>query len=80
MAEKVCECKILLVHYVCDKCSNGVMRWDRARFELPMLMSDPPQYPHKCEYCGHTEGFTVQYPYQTFVPIEPLRDREEGEE
>lgn len=26
------------------------------------LMSDPPQYPHRCEYCGKTQNLNDVYP------------------
>lgn len=70
MAEKVCECKVLMVHNVCEKCGIGLM--------LPqdngcVLSTYPPTYPHKCDKCGNEEHYHIRYPYQKIVPIEPLR-------
>lgn len=74
MAEKVCECKVLMVHYVCDKCGKGLMLPDYKNmtvFEIP----------HKCDNpeCGHEQYFSTKYPYQKIVPIERLRDMTEEE-
>ena len=32
-----------------------------------VLTSYPPQFPHKCSYCGNRENYTVQYPYTKYV-------------
>lgn len=77
MAEKVCECKVLMVHYVCDECGQGVMKRVENSYSLTVY---PPQYTHECENCGNITNFPIIYPYQTMVPIECLRDREEGED
>ena len=39
-----------------------------------VLMSNPPQYPHKCVVCGNTENLLRQYPYQRLVAIEEPRE------
>lgn len=72
--EMVLEAKLLIVHMVCDKCGKGKM----IPTEIA-LMSFPPQYPHKCDNCGHTDNFSISYPYQKLVPIEALRAPKEDE-
>lgn len=72
--EMVAESKLLIVHMVCDKCKKGKM--------MPIgmeLMSYPPQYPHKCDNCGHAVNYSISYPYQKLVPIEALRESKEDE-
>ena len=74
MAEQVCECKVLMVHNVCEKCGIGLMLPDESKlFSLT--------YPHKCDNpeCGHEKAYLVRYPYQKIVPIEPLRDMTDEE-
>lgn len=48
-----------LVHLMCDKCDGGEM--------MPTgiaLLSNPPQYPHKCNKCGHQVNVTGnKYPF-----------------
>lgn len=84
MAEKVCDCKVLIVSRSCDKCNNGIM----YPTEKPTRYYDPKIkkmlgswestckiiFEHKCNNCGEIQYFQIQYPYQRFVPIEPLRD------
>lgn len=68
MAEIACDCRVTLVHMVCDKCKEGTM--------IPtgeVLMSNPVQCPHRCENCGNIQNYNVSYPYQKLVPIKPLR-------
>ena len=51
--------KTVLVRMKCDKCKEGFMEKDGNI----ILTSYPPRFPHKCNYCGHRENYTVQYPY-----------------
>lgn len=67
--EMVSESKILIVHQVCDKCKEGIMQYDKD-----LAMFSHIGFPHKCDKCGYTEDYKVQYPYQRIVPIETLRE------
>ena len=51
--------KTTYVEYQCDKCKIGNM----VRSGNIMLMTDPPQYPHKCDNCGNMENSNISYPY-----------------
>jgi len=42
----------------CNQCLHGYMRPTGI-----VLISNPPQYPHKCNKCNHTQTYGVQYPY-----------------
>lgn len=68
--EKVAEAKVLIVENVCDKCGNGLMK---SHKNIAFTVY-PPQYPHVCENCGHTENYPFSYPYHKLVPIEALRE------
>jgi len=35
-----------------------------------VLMTLPPQYPHKCDMCGREISFSKAYPYQSLVPVD----------
>lgn len=58
MAETFTPVRPVSVDYECDKCHNGHMRSTGV-----MLTSDPPQYPHECDECGHAQTFDRMYPY-----------------
>jgi hypothetical protein len=45
------------VNYVCDKCVKGHMKPTKE-----VLLSNPPQYPHVCDYCGEKKTFWKRYP------------------
>jgi hypothetical protein len=45
------------VDYQCEKCDDG-----RMRPTGQTLMSDPPQFPHKCTNCENTITFNEKYP------------------
>lgn len=67
--EKIAESKVFQVLMICDKCGKGEMRQTGT-----VLMSNPPQYPHKCVVCGNTENLLHRYPYQRLVAIEEPRE------
>ena len=69
MGEMIAESKVLQVFMICDKCGKGEMRPTGN-----VLMSDPPQYPHKCVVCGNIKSFPYHYPYQRIVAIEEARE------
>ena len=75
MAELVAEAKVLIVHIKCEKCGKGIME----RNGNTVLATYPPRYPHKCNYCGNIENFSVEYPYQRLILKEPLREPTEDE-
>jgi rubrerythrin len=57
VAEQTFEVKTLAVEWICDECGTGKME--------PIghvLLSDPPQYPHKCPHCGHRAILAQTYP------------------
>lgn len=57
MAEKKIKVKVYQVTYICDACGVGEM--------VPTgvaLMSNPPQYPHKCNKCGSENTLRSKYP------------------
>lgn len=52
MPELEREVRLFKISYNCDKCGQGDM--------LPTgltLTSNPPQYPHICDVCGHKQTF-----------------------
>jgi len=52
------EAKTYIVKYRCDDCGKGIM----TREDM-VLMSHPPQYPHKCDACGQRRNLDESYPY-----------------
>lgn len=67
--EMVAEAKVLIVNQACDKCGEGIMKYDAESAQVCRI-----GYPHKCNKCGYLENFPVKYPYQRIVPIEVLRE------
>lgn len=51
------ECVAVKVDQVCDRCGEGFMRPTGMS-----LMSNPPQYPHRCENCDAHQNFHATYP------------------
>ena len=45
------------VDYRCDKCYEGYYRPTGIN-----LLSNPPQFPHACTYCGDAITFIERYP------------------
>ena len=45
------------VRYICDECEQGDYLPNST-----MLLSDPPQFPHTCNSCGHKKTFLEKYP------------------
>jgi predicted RNA-binding Zn-ribbon protein involved in translation (DUF1610 family) len=43
--------QVVRVELVCPKCGEGKM----ASTNGPAILSSPPQYPHKCDKCGHED-------------------------
>ncbi len=41
----------------CDQCGIGQMR--PTGYAYP---TSPPQYPHQCNHCGHTDTYRKVYP------------------
>ena len=57
------EVKTVLVKMKCEKCGEGFMGKDGS----VVFPSFPPQFPHKCNNCGHIENYTKQYPYVKYL-------------
>jgi hypothetical protein len=57
MAEREAPAIPVWVDYICDKCNTGLM--ERSG---PVLMTSPPQYPHKCNHCADVKRLTKSYP------------------
>lgn len=54
------ELKTFIVRYFCDPCSKK-----GGGEYLPTgiaLLTNPPQYPHKCNRCGNVQNFNKRYP------------------
>lgn len=47
VAEKRTEVRTFMVRLMCDKCGEGEMKPTGVQ-----LLSNPPQYPHRCDKCG----------------------------
>ena len=62
MSEYETELKTIKISYECDKCNKGQMLPTGA-----CLLSDPPQYPHSCNYCGFDYTFRKNYPLIKYV-------------
>lgn len=62
MPEQKFELKAVGVDYVCDNCGDGVM----VATGSFALMSDPPQWQHSCNKCGHPRAFFEKYPTVRF--------------
>lgn len=55
--------RVVKVEYRCDECEEGNMQSTGL-----CLTSNPPQYPHVCDNCGHSQTFRKRkYPYVEFV-------------
>ncbi|PSR54166.1 hypothetical protein AHMF7605_11855 [Adhaeribacter arboris] len=63
--ERVAEVKVLLVENVCEVCKIGTMQ----QTDMPILLSNPPKWEHKCTYCEHRDWYTLKYPYQKFEKV-----------
>jgi DNA-directed RNA polymerase subunit RPC12/RpoP len=57
------------VDYICDACGQGHYRSTGVS-----LMSNPPQYPHKCTNCDSTQVFTERFPVLRYAPEGQLID------
>lgn len=42
----------------CPVCKQGFMRPTGI-----VLMTNPPQYPHKCQKCDYEQTYPMSYPY-----------------
>ena len=50
MKEKRTKARTYIVRLMCEKCDGGEMKPTGI-----CLTSSPPQYPHRCDKCGHEE-------------------------
>lgn len=51
----------VLVQAMCDKCGGEMIAVPGV-----ILMSDPPQYPHRCNKCESTENYLEAYPHHAW--------------
>lgn len=56
MIKKIYQVPVEL-HLLCDKCNTEM------EFLGQTLLSDPPQFPHKCPKCEHIMVMDSQYPH-----------------
>lgn len=64
MGEIKTEATVCLINYICDDCNAGKMVRSG-----PIMLTDPPKFPHKCENCGHKDSFQASYPFPRFEPV-----------
>lgn len=57
MKEQEAEVRTFVVRAMCEQCNGGEMEPT-----ITVLISHPPQYPHKCNFCGHVENLRDSYP------------------
>ena len=57
MGRKQTPLRPIQIDYHCDECEHGLMRPVGH-----MLMTDPPQFEHKCTECGYLMVFNERYP------------------
>ena len=57
MSERTYEVRTVGMDYICDDCNVGVMEQTGV-----MLLTDPVQWPHKCNNCGKTKNLWQKYP------------------
>lgn len=53
------EAKTYIISILCPNCHAGQMKIDNSK---PMLLCDPPLFPHVCNNCDHTENYRNTYP------------------
>ena len=65
--EKLTEVSTYRVRMMCDKCEGGEMVSTGAS-----LMSNPPQYIHRCNGCGYETSYLggKNYPYIKYAEVE----------
>ena len=61
--------------YVCDRCTEGVLR---LRYNIGIINTNPKQYLHFCTSCNAEFYLTLIYPIleykeRSFMVAEPLR-------
>lgn len=67
MPEQTFEVKPVGVRYICDQCNEGEMIKDPDVKNA--WLTDPVQYPHKCNKCGYTCGLIESYPTVRMVVV-----------
>lgn len=61
------EVKTFRIDEQCDSCNEGQMRPTGYTLD-----SYPPQYPHKCTKCDHTETYHNTFPYIVTEDVEQI--------
>lgn len=62
--EKKIEVRSFEISYICDRCNEGTMIYTGVT-----LMSNPPQYPHRCDTCFNTQNLKNIYPRIHYEPL-----------
>ena len=55
----------IAVNYTCDVCGIGAMEQHHVEgvsYHLTARETNPPQFPHVCNNCGHEQSFSVAFP------------------
>lgn len=58
MPEQETKVETVVIDYVCDKCESGIME----RSGSAAYLTEPMQFPHKCNKCGFEQTFKEVYP------------------
>ncbi len=67
MNERETEVKTFIVDKICNECGIGKMQQEGDSY----LATNPPQYPHKCDHCGHCKNiFSQPYPRIVYKKVE----------
>lgn len=66
MKEKEIPIRQVCVVAECD-CGKGTMRLTGTS-----LLTDPPQYPHRCTVCSKTENLLAMYPHNRNIETEEV--------
>lgn len=66
MSTEKAEVKVFITKLFCDKCKGEMLPTGVT------LLSNPPQYMHKCGGCGHMETHRGAYPMQSFQTPKPM--------
>ena len=70
MSERETKVETYQVRLFCDGCADSEMEFTGA-----VLMSNPPQYPHRCPNCGKVTHERTKYPltrHKEIGEVEPL--------
>jgi len=61
--ERETKCEVVTVELECDECGGTLV------FTGTALLSNPPQFPHKCDTCGVVRNVRDRpYPHTRVIP------------